>query len=490
MASKKIEQFGDVVPSSPVKKEDRSSPAFSSLRTVVISIPLALLAGLIAGLCSVLVMVLLRLWAGIPTPMELFGDYFLQKITVSTFIQLLIRFGPNAKTEPLGLALLAMLGVGTVLGLFYAILVRIKLPTLGYRLKRREGLTVLSFALVMTLVALILFWDQIRQNNLGFPVDSARILTSLGLFVSFGVYSLLLGLIYRAWLPKYPRVNTDQAVSRRRLLLARSGSVALGIGAGLGTVAALNEFLKNFTAYDGMKTLFPNHIIHPITPNNDHYVVTQNPVDPSPNIDVWRLEITGLVNKPGSYTYEALQQLPSTSRAITLECIANGVSDHLIGNAIWQGVSFSSLLALHGGAQSTAQYVAFYSVDGYTVSQPLKEVLDADTLLAYRMNGADIPRRHGYPLRVLIPGRYGEENPKWLTRIALTNEFVGGLYSNQGWYNGPLHTISRIDHPYKENIITAGETVPMDGISFAGNRGIQKTEVSVNGGKSWFSCNA
>jgi DMSO/TMAO reductase YedYZ molybdopterin-dependent catalytic subunit len=234
-----------------------------------------------------------------------------------------------------------------------------------------------------------------------------------------------------------------------------------------------------------MKTSFQNHIIHPITPNNEHYVVTQNVVDPSPDIDVWRLEITGLVNKPGTYTYDEFQKLPSTSRAITLECIANGRSDHLIGNAIWQGVSFSSLLDLHGGAQSTAQYVAFYSVDGYTVSQPLKEVLEADSLLAYRMNGAELPIRHGYPLRVLIPGRYGEENPKWLTRIALTNDFVGGLYSNQGWYNGPLHTISRIDQPYMESSITVGETVQMGGIAFAGNRGIQKVEVSVDGGNSW-----
>jgi DMSO/TMAO reductase YedYZ molybdopterin-dependent catalytic subunit len=101
------------------------------------------------------------------------------------------------------------------------------------------------------------------------------------------------------------------------------------------------------------------------------------------------------------------------------------------------------------------------------------------------MNGAEIPRRHGYPVRVLIPGRFGEENPKWLTRIALTNDFVGGLYSNQGWYNGPLHTICRIDQPYLGSSISVGETVPMGGVAFAGNRGIQKVEVSVDGGKSW-----
>lgn len=462
--------------------EDRS---FSRAHTMWISLPFALLAGLIASLCSVLVMVLLRLWAGIPTPMELFGDYFLQHIDVNTFIHLLTSLGQHAKTEPLGLALLAMLGIGTILGVLYAVLVRIKLPTRGYRPGSREWLTALGFGIVMTLIAVILFWEEIRQNNLGFTVGTSRILTSLGLFLSFIVYSLILCLMYRVWLPKYPRANADVVVARRRQLLARSGSVVLGIGAGLGAFAAINEFLKNAATYDGMKTSFQNHIIHPITPNNEHYVVTQNVVDPTPNINVWRLEVGGLVNKPGTYTYEELQKLPSTSRAITLECIANGLADHLIGNAIWQGISFQSLLQLHGGAQPTAKHVAFYSVDGYTVSQPLAVVLEADTLLAYRMNGAELPYRHGYPLRVLIPGLYGEENPKWLTRIELTSDFVAGLYSNQGWYNGPLHTLSRIDQPYKESVITAGETVAMGGIAFAGNRGIQKVEVSVDGGTSW-----
>jgi DMSO/TMAO reductase YedYZ molybdopterin-dependent catalytic subunit len=482
MSGETIRQGSDVVQPPSPPGADRS---YAPLRTVLISLPLALLAGLIAGLCAVLVMVLLRLWAGIPTPMELFGDYYLQHINVNAFISLLMTFKANAKTEPLGLALLSMLAIGTVLGVLYAVLVRIKLPTRGYRLRRREWLTALAFAVVMTLMAVILFWDQIRQNNLGFPIDTSRILTTLGLLVSFAVYGVVLGLIYRAWLPKYPREGADVAVARRRQLLARSGSVVLGVGAGLGAVAAINEFLKNYASYDGMKTSFLNHITHPITPNNEHYVVTQNVVDPSPDIDVWRLEITGLVNNPGSYTYDEFQKLPSTSRAISLECIANGLSDHLIGNAIWQGVSFSSFLALHGGAQSTAQYVAFYSVDGYTISQPLKEVLEADTLLAYRMNGAEIPRRHGYPVRVLIPGRFGEENPKWLTRISLTNDFIGGLYSNQGWYNGPLHTICRIDQPYLGSSISVSETVQMGGIAFAGNRGIQKVEVSVDGGKSW-----
>src|ERR1700733_11431489 len=104
MSGETIRQGSD--PPSP--GVDRS---YAPLRTVLISLPLALLAGLIAGLCAALVMVLLRLWAGIPTPMELFGDYYLQHINVNTFMSLLLTLKGNAKTEPLGLALLSMLAI-------------------------------------------------------------------------------------------------------------------------------------------------------------------------------------------------------------------------------------------------------------------------------------------------------------------------------------------------------------------------------------------
>jgi DMSO/TMAO reductase YedYZ molybdopterin-dependent catalytic subunit len=220
-----------------------------------------------------------------------------------------------------------------------------------------------------------------------------------------------------------------------------------------------------------------------ITPNNEHYVVTQNPIDPTPNLDVWRLEVAGLVGTSGSYTYEEVQNLPSTSRAITLECISNGPSGGLISTAIWQGLPLRTLLERHGGAQPTARYVTFTSVDGYVVSLPLDEVLAVDALLAWRMNGAELPLRHGFPLRVLVPGRYGEENPKWLTRVELTDHFVGGIYSDQGWYNGPLHTMSRIDRP--RGHLPLDQPIEIGGIAFAGARGISKVEVSVDSASTW-----
>ena len=418
--------------SSPVQE----GAAYSPLRQVIVSGIAALCAGLVASLASVLLMALLRLLAGVPSPVELFGDHVLKLMPAGQFVGFLIRFGSHSKTAPLGLALLGLIGVGSVLGLLYVLIARVRLPAKGYRPTRGEWITAAAFALVMTLAATLLFWTETAQNFLRQPNERSRVVTITSLLLDFGLYAVVLCFVYRAILPKQRVEGTAQAAQNRRQLLARAGAAILGIGAAGGTVGVIQSFLSNATTYDGSETFTTNRFIPPITPNDQHYVVTQNVVDPTPNLAVWRLDITGLVASPGTYTFDELQKLPSTSRAITLQCFSNGPPGHLISTAVWQGVPFRALLEKHGGALPGARFVAFYSVDGYSISQPLDVVLQADTLLAYRMNGAELPNRHGYPLRVLIPGRYGEENPKWLTRIELTDHFVGGLYANQGWYNG------------------------------------------------------
>jgi DMSO/TMAO reductase YedYZ molybdopterin-dependent catalytic subunit len=467
-------------------------PSSSSFRTrlqrgsrLLVTAFAALAAGLAASLMAVVLMGILRLGAGVPTPVELFGDHVLKLLPVGQFIQLLIKFGPHAKTEPLGLALLGMIGAGTVLGLLYAAVVRVTLPASGYRPKRREWLTAATLAVLMTAAAVVLFWGEIGQNFLGLPLGWAMLVTALSLLADFSLYGLTLCLAYRALLPKLPTVEAPARVQGRRQLLAGAGVAVLSVGAAAGSLELIRSFLNNdnFTTYDGTETYPHNGFIALITPNSEHYVVTQNPVDPTVNLDVWRLEITGLVSNPGAYTYEQLKSLPSTSRAVTLECISNGPGGRFISTAIWQGVTLRTLLEKHGGALPNARYVAFYSVDGYSVSQPLDVVLEADALLVWQMNGVPVPNRHGFPLRALIPGRYGEENAKWLTRVELTDHFVGGLYSDQGWYYGLLHTMNRIDRP--RGHLALGHTIEIGGIAFAGNRGIEKVEVSVDDGVTW-----
>src|ERR1700694_3633755 len=162
----------------------------------------ALGAGLLASLLSVVLMGILRLSAGIPTPVELFSYHVLKLLSADTFVNLLVKFAPNSKTIPLGLALLGMIGLGTLLGLLYAIVVRGILPAKGYRPSRREGLTAAALAVIMTLAGVLLFWGELGENFLGLPVGWAMLVTALSLLAEFSLYSVTLCLAYRALLPK------------------------------------------------------------------------------------------------------------------------------------------------------------------------------------------------------------------------------------------------------------------------------------------------
>lgn len=482
MQNKEIDQ----TPSSDGMQVPTSLPPSRSRgRHRLVSALAAVGAGLVASLLAVVLMGVLRLVAGVPTPMELFGDRILKLLPATTFVQFLTTFGSHAKTAPLGFALLGMIVVGTLLGLLYAPLARVMLPTTSYRPALREWLTAAGLTGVITLIGVLVFWGEIGQNFFGLPIGWAMLVTGLSLLADFSFYALMLGLAYRALLPKRSLPDVSDKAQSRRQLLARAGVVALGVGATAGTLGLIRGYQNNLSLYDGMTTQTKNGVTSPITPNSEHYVVTQNAIDPTPHPALWRLEMSGLVGQSGSYTYEEVKNLPSTSRAITLECIANGPGGHLMSTAVWQGVPLRALLERHGGAQANARYIAFYSVDGFTTSLPLEEVLAVDPLLAWRMNGAELPLRHGFPVRALIPGRFGEEQPKWLTRIELTDHFVGGLYSDQGWYNGPLHTTSRIDRPSAGRPLSPGQTIEVGGIAFAGNRGIQKVEVSTDNGVTW-----
>ncbi|HSS62642.1 MAG TPA: molybdopterin-dependent oxidoreductase, partial [Candidatus Limnocylindrales bacterium] len=106
-------------------------------------------------------------------------------------------------------------------------------------------------------------------------------------------------------------------------------------------------------------------------------------------------------------------------------------------------------------------------------------------LVAYDLNGAPLPMAHGYPARILIPGRYGMKGPKWLDSIQLTNHETGGYWEQQGWdHNAVVKTTSRIDAPRDGDIVKVGP-IEVGGVAFAGKRGISKVEYTTDGGSSW-----
>ncbi|MGZ3680423.1 MAG: molybdopterin-dependent oxidoreductase [Ktedonobacterales bacterium] len=458
-----------------------------------------LLAGVVGSLFAIAVMIALRLLWGAPTAPELVGELILPRMSADQFVALLIRFQPYPKTGPLGLALLGQFVVGILIAPIFLLAGRVGEQQASWLPGKRGWLAAGATALIMELVAAALFWSVLAANPFGNPPGQARLIALLSLLITFTVYAVVslvsAHLLLRAWGPHATATSpapgerqsptegssAQPLFTRRRTLEAAGATVAIvGIGA-LATNRLIQSYLaRSNLAYEGAPT--PASIVSPITPVEDFYVVSKNVIDPTVIADHWQLELTGLIRKPLTWNLAEFRALPAETRAITLECISNGVGGHLMSTAQWRGTTLESLLALGGGVEPNGKYVVFTSVDGYQTGLPLADLLQARTLLAWQMNGAPLPARHGYPVRVVVPGRYGEQSAKWVTRIEVTDVEVKGFYQSQGWSAAQLETTSRIDAPAKR--ASRGE-VTVTGIAFAGIRGIQAVEVSADGGVTW-----
>lgn len=233
-----------------------------------------------------------------------------------------------------------------------------------------------------------------------------------------------------------------------------------------------------------------------ITPNDRFYRIDINVAIPTIIADMWKLRVTGLIDNPLELTYGQLKSLPSLEEYATLECVSNKVGGDLISTALWKGVSLKSVLEM-AQVRPEATYVVFRCFDGYDVGIPLEKGLEETTLLAYEMNRATLPTNHGFPLRAIVPGIYGMMNAKWVTEIELVDTVYEGFWQRKGWSNEAKYKIhstivapgnalsNRFGSLGAPTTVTLGNKVLIAGIAFAGNEGISKVEVSMDGGNSW-----
>ena len=229
-----------------------------------------------------------------------------------------------------------------------------------------------------------------------------------------------------------------------------------------------------------------------ITPIDDHYVVAKGLAPPSIDGSAWRLAVDGLVGRPLDLSLAEVQALASAAEARTLICISNPVAEFgpYAGTQLWTGTPVAAVIEAAGGPAPDARFVLWTSADGYTESIPLDIALDPRSLLAWGMGeeGAPLPVEHGYPLRVLLPGRYGMKQPKWLTGITLAAEDVDGYWEERGWdREAVVRTWSRIDDPRNGDTVAAGRPLAVFGVAFAGERGIRGVEVSPDDGATWIA---
>ena len=444
----------------------------------------AIVAGLLAGFVAAVLMtvaMLLLAKLGVATPLVIIGDRLSVFIPPGPFLSLMGKVGGynHLKELGVGLTIVGQLVVGAIGGAFLGLIMR------GNPRHPPAIWTVLIFIVLPIVVFAIALWPVLGTSYIGLPIQVARLVTLIGFALCVFVFERTLVAGFR-FLAAEKTGKQDYeftpAIGRRAFVLGTVGLAAAG-----GGVALARKLYRAATfSYDG--TQYKGSIVQPITPNESFYCVTKNVVDPKVNVDLWHLEITGLVKNPATWRFQDLLGFKPTIQETTLMCISNGLDAGLMSNAVWKGLPLRDLLD-QAGVLSGAARVRLYGVDNYSDTVPLEKALQPTTLLAYEINGEPLPDRHGYPLRVIVPGYFGEKNVKWLTRIEVTDANAKGFYEAQGW--GPdfvVPTRSRIDMPDDWAFMSLGElSAPMDvrGVAFGGDRGISRVELSFDDGKSW-----
>ena len=258
-----------------------------------------------------------------------------------------------------------------------------------------------------------------------------------------------------------------------------------------------------------------------ITPTESFYVRTHFPL-PVVDRDEWWLRLEGEIEKPFAINYEELLKLKSLTIPVTLECAGNsrnflepkvkGVQWHLgaVGTAEWTGVPLSILLD-RAGVKANACEVILEGADGGMLEDPKSppgkvhfvrsvplEKARADVLLAYKMNGSDLPPEHGFPVRAIVPGWYAMASIKWLQRIIVTDQTFTGYYQTidyaywkrreQEAELTPLTEMqvkAEIAKPAEGETVPANSSVRVHGAAWTSDGEIRKVELSTDGGSTW-----
>src|SRR5207253_558106 len=441
------------------------------------------LAGLVAGIAMSFAMLLLAWVFQIATPLVILGDRLSVFISPKPFFWIMGRVGGYNHLRQLGVgsSMLGQILVGAIGGMVYGIIRRKRQQHFGYRW------TFLIFVALPLVVSAILLWPVLGTHYGGMPIDAARLISLLGLAISFLLVErvLVLGfdfLTSRGHEETAASPEFSPHLGRRAFLLGTLGLLFVGGGAAI----ARKLFRIATFSYDG--TQYKGADVQAITPNDQFYCVTKNVVDPRVDGGLWHLEMTGLVRHAHTYRLLDFKSMEMIDQETTLMCISNGLDAGLMSNAVWRGIPMADLLEAASPLPG-AEKVRLHGVDNYTDTVPFPKAMTPTTLIAFKMNGMELPDRHGFPARAIVPGYFGEKHVKWLTRIEVTGAGAKGFYERQGW--GPnfiVPTRSRIDVPANETWIRqndAAKGILIKGVAYGGNRGISRVEVSLDDGKNW-----
>ncbi len=340
----------------------------------------------------------------------------------------------------------------------------------------------------------------------------------------------------------------DPALARRRFLARAAGLSALAAaGSGVAQRALAQAApplvdptgtIPNGTVLAAKIPDFPVHSARPLTWSvpaeyhdfdvtpTDRMFIRNNLLTPDLGATNHVLRVRGLVDKPLDLPLAELKKLRSFTTQAMVECAGSGRAGFQprpsgtpwlptggMGCPTWTGVSLADVLKL-AGVKAGAVHVAFSGDDIPAVptapkvirSIPLAKALERHTMIAWGMNGGDLPRIHGYPLRMVVPGWVGSASIKWLSGIEVLDAPFKGTYMD-GSYRIPQPPVppgsrlppgspiteawpvkSMITLPGPGDRYRAGGLLVVRGSAWAGDHGIERVDLSVGGG-AWQPAN-
>ena len=434
----------------------------------------------------------------LPGPLLTFG--------VDIVVDMIIAFNLGetsaaAKTAEHLMGLVAFLALGAIaITLLYGLMNRSKTQARNLV----PGLALgLAFGAVMMLVS-----SQVNLTATA-PVPAQIV----WVIVAFALWGMAANWIYNDLAHSDGKTKTDETtgesvtvepLNRRQFMVRVGGASAVltVVGAGLGWLVGRQpgeggvvSAIPADAATDGAGNVLPNAAdsmdaapgTRPeYTPLDDHYRIDISSRPPVIDAEDWRLEVTGLVDNPVSLSLGDLyDKFDRIDRFITLSCISNRIGGTLISTTKWSGFRMKDFLD-HVKPQADAVAMKITGADNFD-EYVMLDVVEAEerVMFAYEWDDQPLKQKHGFPLRIYIPDRYGMKQPKWIKSIEFVDAWAEGYWVRRGWSKEAIvNTTSVVDAVSTDSILKdeAGYVVPVGGIAYAGAKRISKVEVSVNGG--------
>ena len=301
----------------------------------------------------------------------------------------------------------------------------------------------------------------------------------------------------------------------RRQLLSLMAAAATQLGSG----AQKKDMIVRAARPEDLEMTLPN-FKHAITPIENFFVRSHH-YAPKVELNDWRLSIGGQVNTPMTFTMADLKKMPRVELVSVLECAGNGRGLYestvpglqweygAVGNGRWAGVRLADLLRRCGVKQPAVE-VLFDGADvpigkmpEFKRTIPMKKALDPETILAYEMNGEELPVSHGFPLRLIAPGWAGDSWVKWVTKIEVLDKEFDGFFMKTAYRHpgknvapgsavdparmSPLTSlrIKSVIASHQDGAVIPPSPVKLWGVAWSGESPVSAVEISTDNGRNW-----